>query len=353
MNTKAYPVLYQQTGLPVLQNRLFSTAEKARSCNIGDITLAQDPETGIVQNMSFDGSRVIYDTQYNNEQSASMMFQSHMRDAQNIVDRTMGRASLVEIGCGKGVFLENLHRDGFDITGYDPAYEGPSSLIERRLFEPSKASKAKGLILRHVLEHIPAPAAFLADIAQSNHNQGLIYIEVPCFDWITRNKAWWDIFYEHVNYFRLTDFENIFGRIEDSGRLFGEQYLYVVADLSSLKKKLSAPRPGVTFPSDLLPRVSLDEQFPAHAIWGAGSKGVIFSIFTERAGRHIDAVIDINPSKQGRFMPVSGYRVETPLAALERLPPGSCIHVMNPNYLAEVKEAVGERHHVTALGSDQ
>ena len=56
---------------------------------------------------------------------------------------------------------------------------------------------------------------------------------MPCLDWICKHRAWFDIFYEHVNYFRLTDFQRLFQRIEDSGHLFGGQYLYVVAELAS------------------------------------------------------------------------------------------------------------------------
>jgi hypothetical protein len=349
MATVPVDCLYRQSCVPVLQNRLFLTAEEGRACETGEVTLQQHPTTGIVYNTSFDSSLVVYDTQYNNEQSASDVFQSHMHDAQEIVARTIGRQSLVEIGCGKGVFLDNLLRDGFEITGYDPAYEGPNPLIERRLFEPAKTSAAEGLILRHVLEHIPSPADFLAEIARSNHGKGLIYIEVPCLDWILNQHAWWDIFYEHVNYFRLIDFNNLFERVVDSGRLFGGQYLYVVADLGSLRSRPSTPLLDVQFPDGLRPDVRLEERYPAHAVWGAGSKGVIFSIFTQRTGGQIDAVIDINPSKQGRYMPVTGYRVDTPAEAIERLPFGSCIHVMNPNYLEEVRAVVGNRHQIKAL----
>src|SRR3546814_9608010 len=61
-----------------------------------------------------------------------------------------------------------------------------------------------------------------------------IYIEVPCFDWIVEHSAWFDVFYEHVNYFRLADLRAMFGTVHEAGHLFGGQYLYIVADLSTL-----------------------------------------------------------------------------------------------------------------------
>ena len=47
---------------------------------------------------------------------------------------------------------------------------------------------------------------------------------------------------------------------------------------------------------------------------------------------------------------MTGIRVMSPREAIEQLPANSCIHVMNPNYLDEVKGVVNGRHHVTPLG---
>ena len=214
-------ILFQRSQYPTLQNRLYRTAAEARECPTGDITLVQDPTWGIVHNASFDPAKVVYDSLYNNEQSASAVFQDHMRRVQAIVEKTMGRSALVEVGCGKGTFLEQLQAAGFEIIGYDPTYEGSNPRVERRTFTPEKGTTASGIVLRHVLEHIHSPVTFLNEIARSNGYQGLIYIEVPCFDWILRNGAWWDIFYEHANYFRADDFRHVFGNILDIGHAFG------------------------------------------------------------------------------------------------------------------------------------
>jgi amino acid transporter len=80
---------------------------------------------------------------------------------------------------------------------------------------------SKGIILRHVLEHIPNPFDFLCQLRRANGGGGLIYIEVPCFDWICKKKTWYDIFYEHVNYFRMQDFIKMFSRVILKKYLFG------------------------------------------------------------------------------------------------------------------------------------
>ena len=114
--------------------------------------------------------------------------------------------------------------------------------------------------MRHVLEHIPNPYDFLCRLRDANGGGGLIYIEVPCFDWILSKRAWFDIFYEHVNYFRLYDFDRMFSRVIRKGRFFVNQYLYVVADLASLRDPVFEQSNTVDFSSDFLRELSSEEQ---------------------------------------------------------------------------------------------
>ena len=106
--------------------------------------------------------------------------------------------------------------------------------------------------MRHVLEHILNPINFLSEVKKSNGGQGLIYIEVPCFDWIMKNRTWFDIFYEHINYFRLDDFKRMFGRVIECGYCFGGQYLYVIADLSTLRQPKYNETCKILFPENFL-----------------------------------------------------------------------------------------------------
>jgi hypothetical protein len=89
---------------------------------------------------------------------------------------------------------------GFDnVVGCDPTYEGTNPRVIKRNFAAELGIRADAIVLRHVLEHIQDPVDFLRQLKDANGGQGRIYIEVPCFDWICRHRAWFDIFYEHVN----------------------------------------------------------------------------------------------------------------------------------------------------------
>jgi SAM-dependent methyltransferase len=336
LNTR---LLYKQEKFPIFQNRTYNTEAEAKDCPKGDVQLVEDQRTGLVYNAAFCPELMIYDVNYQNEQAVSPLFREHLKSVSKIIDGKIGRETIVEVGCGKGFFLEMLLDKGFDVTGFDPAYEGINPKVKKQYFAPGVGITAKGLILRHVLEHIQDPFEFLLKLRKANGGNGKIYIEVPCFDWICKHRAWFDIFYEHVNYFRLSDFHRMFDTVIEGGRLFGGQYLYVVAELASLKEPELSLDDRVMFPTDFLWSIlnPMHTTLDHTAIWGGASKGVIFSLLKGRAGQPVNTVIDINPAKQGKYLPASGLRVQAPVEALAKLPEKSTIFVMNSNYSDEIK----------------
>ena len=333
---------YRQYDLPIFQNRMYETAEDARACATGNIELVEDRQTGLVYNAAFRADLMSYDSHYQNEQAASGLFQRHLDAVAAIVDDRMGRQRIVEVGCGKGFFLERLLAMGFDITGFDPTYEGANPRIERRYFDAGSGIGANGLILRHVLEHIPSPVDFLFGLRDANGGGGKIYIEVPCFDWVCAHKAWFDVFHEHVNYFRLSDFKAMFGTVIDCGHCFGGQYIYVVGELASLRRPVFRHNDAVVFPDDFGPSERIEpRRTGATVVWGGASKGVIFALMRQRAGEPVDMVIDINPSKQGRYLAATGLKVRSPDEAMAELDAAATIYVMNSNYLDEIRDRSG------------
>ena len=338
--------LYRAEQLPVFQNRMFSSLSAAQGCDKRDVVLVRDLKTGLIYNQAFQPELMHYDADYQNEQAVSSVFRRHLEKITEIIREYFDGHSLIEVGCGKGYFLEHLHASGFKITGLDPTYEGNNTLVVKKYFTSELGLSADGIILRHVLEHVSNPVEFLSRIRDANGGAGKIYIEVPCFDWICKQHAWFDIFYEHVNYFRSSDFLRMFSSVH-VGHTFGGQYLYVVAELATLRTPCIDSIDDFTFPSKFLSTVnryatliqSLDERTRRQiAVWGGASKGVIFSLYMQRAGAKIDFVVDINPAKQGKYLPATGLQVFAPEQVLSNLEPGSTIFVMNSNYLSEIRQ---------------
>lgn len=335
-----YRELFRVEGLPVFQNKMFPDPVSAIHCLKGDLVLVQDMDSGLIFNAAFDPGMLDYDKDYQNEQAHSSIFREHLSSVKEILSRNFGDGSIIEVGCGKGYFLEYLLAAGYDITGIDPAYEGDNARVIKACFAPDLGMTADGIVLRHVLEHIQRPYEFLRQIAEANGCEGKIYIEVPCFDWICEHRAWFDIFYEHVNYFRLSDFGRLFSKIYEAGHVFGGQYLYLVADIASLVPPRASGDDAFKFPADFLGQIQHYGQQRRHskiAVWGGASKGVIFSLYLKKQGIDVDVVIDINPAKQGRYIASTGIRVMSPEEGMKQLAPMDDIFVMNSNYLEEIK----------------
>jgi C-methyltransferase C-terminal domain len=68
-------------------------------------------------------------------------------------------------------------------------------------------------------------------------------------------------------------------------------------------------------------------------LWGAGSRGVQFLTFADR-DRRLAAVVDVNPRKWGRYLPVTAHRVQPP-QDLSALRPEAVI-ITNPSYREEI-----------------
>lgn len=340
-----YKVLLEINKVPLLQNVLYKDSEEARACPHGNIRLIESLSSGLIFNDQFDPSLMVYESSYLTDPEVSLSFQDHLDNVAGLVLRHLDGSRLTEIGCGQGFFLEALSRKGANIIGYDPSYRGDNPDIKKEYFHRAGQIKQSGdIILRHVLEHIPNPIDFLFNL-KLNYQSSRLYIEVPCFDWICKNKSWVDIFYEHVNYFRPSDFLRMFTKIIASGHIFGGQYFYIVAELSSLTIPVKNAAETFRFPIDFM---NIDFSSTRHspvAIWGSGAKGVMFAIHALRANQPISFAVDINPKKNGKFLPSTGIEVISPSRAIQQLKPGSSIYVMNCNYLAEIKSMTNNAFH--------
>jgi SAM-dependent methyltransferase len=339
-------LIYEVRDIPVFQNKVYESVEAARNAQTANVSLVLCKSCSFVFNSSFDMNIMNYDAQYQNEQAYSCYFQNYLDGILNLLASEGFRTKrITEIGCGKGYFLEKLQKHNFEVTGFDPAYEGNNPKIIKDYFTGKYSHlNADLFILRHNIEHIQNPLDFLHTVAATADYKGMIFIEVPTFEWIIKKKAFWDIFYEHCNYFTFDSLGSIF-RKSKQGTLFNDQYMYLLADLKDLRTQAKPAKPRMNyrklgFQDSLNEYREFVENHTGMLIWGAGAKGSTFVNLIDGARKYVSYVVDINPKKQNRYIAKTAHKIISPrfLVELE----GRDILVMNDNYYEETKKDVGE-----------
>ena len=221
--------------LPSLPNAPLQSIDDKTS--LAPMRLRKNDELQFMENEAFD-SRLIDYKFYENNQSHSIRFKKHMKEVFSLIANELKVGDkIVEVGCGKGDFVEMVQNDGrFEVIGFDAAYDGENASIETRYLTDKDHIKADMVVLRHVLEHIHKPFDFL-EMLYNVFGNAAIYIEVPNLDWILENQTFFDITFEHVNYFSPQSIKNLFEKAKSKHGLFFEnQYQYIIGDISNLNQ---------------------------------------------------------------------------------------------------------------------
>lgn len=358
--------------VPILMNRCYATAEDGRRAKKGALALLGCQACGFVWNAAFDPSLIVYDTDYENDQTHSPAFASHLHNRANDVANAAPEGALIdflEVGCGQGRFIEEVARVAKDrlrsAEGFDPAWRGAEgggpdgSRIHVCYFDKSTASRLQHapnvVVTRHTIEHVPDPIAFLSAIREAlgPDAKATIFVETPCVDWILRNEAMQDFFYEHCSIFTASSLADALHRSGFKNarvdHVFGGQYLWARASTFGDAREEPAPedpeRPSLDgvrrrFTEKWRKDIAERAVEGPIALWGAGAKGVNFALMMDPEAKTIDHVIDVNPAKQGKYLPVSGVAVLSPEASAARK--ARTIYVMNPNYLDEIRVTARE-----------
>ena len=321
----------------------------------GDFQLKKFGSFGFLKNVKFNPDLIIYDKNYQNDQSFSPRFKVHLSDTYKLIKTKFTNGSkLVEVGCGKGTFLDLVKKDNyFKYEGFDNTYEGDDPLIHSRYLTSEDRIYADIVVLRHTLEHIQAPHKFLEMLNIIFGNNALIFIEVPQFDWIDKSKVIFDLSYEHVNYFNTRSLCSLFSRVLDFGDFFEGQYQYCFAKLSLLDKEnwknFDLESNWKSFDiSEYYKKFNSNIDFLKSKqriwIWGGASKGVLFlnhlSNLYPLLFKKVVGVVDLNIKKQSFYTPSTNIKIISEKEMFYKAKKGDVVLVMNPNYYDEIKKSV-------------
>ena len=359
-------VFDQRERVPVHQNGRCESRQEALATPVGRLEMTGCLACGFVWNAAFEPDLLVYDARYENDQTCSDAFRAHVASCARRVAEAhadLDQPRIIEVGCGQGTFFkvmaETLGALPGPAAGFDPVWrgadgEGPATArLFRAYFDRSTAALAGGrpdaVISRHTIEHVRDPIAFLSGIrAASGRGPLRLFIETPCSNWIFDHHQIQDLFYEHCSLFTAA---NLAQAIESAGfgaatveHVFEGQYLWAQTGIGSGRSP-SAPIPRFDkWQSEKNRYVMHWRRVVADAaargpvyLWGAGSKGVTFSLLIDPDGDALAGAVDINPVKQGCFLPLTAVPVLPP----QDLPRAhATVIVMNPAYQAEIEAQV-------------
>jgi SAM-dependent methyltransferase len=363
---------YEVRCVPTNSCLLIENRARALDFPTGNIVLAVCSECGFIFNAAWAPELTVYSEHYEETQGFSPTFNAFNRTIAEELVKTydIRGKTVLEIGCGKGEFLNLICETGGNRgIGYDPSFVPARAHSTRNLrfvreffTEHTRESAPDLLCCKMTLEHVGQTHRFLRSVrAVANREGSLIFFQVPNVDRILREGAFWDVYYEHCSYFSVTSLEHLFIRtgfaVKRIWTGYGDQYLMILGSPAENGSDMAwGDLEGVATVTDMCGSFSAAAARGRAAwlnrlrnwaasgqrtvLWGSGSKAVAF-LTTLGVHDEVEHVVDINPYRVGKYLPGTGQRIVAP-AFLREYRPDNVV-IMNPVYVREVEQELARQ----------
>lgn len=331
--------MFELRNSPRLQNKLLRTRPEAMAAERVTARYLHCPACHFAFNPDFDASTVDY-AKYYNGQLESPSYRRYVD--QLAVDLAsacgLGPSSRVlEVGCGSGYFLSRIRAatGSNDILGFDPTYRGQHGVdahVRRAFFDGREIDRPFDLVVfRHSLEGLLHIASLDELISRATSPSSRLYFEVTDLDQLLADRNPSLLFYEYYRYFsaRAADIflRRLGFRLHQLWSLFAGTYLGIIARSAPASMELNGAYRN------------LEEVVRSHRkviVWGTSGRCISMLSHLGWDERVVSFGVDIDPEKQGMFLPVTGQRVLTPAEAVAFAP--DLVIVANDVYAAEIRQ---------------
>ncbi len=349
---------------PATCTAVFDSQASAREVPSGGIDLAICRQCGHAYNRRFDlalaRAGAAMDADFASSQAASTRFSAFSRwlAAQWVDRHALHGKACIEVGAGGGDFAADLIAAGAGrVVAIDPLtppkLAGEDLVVLNAHFGHEHSDiDAQALICRHTLEHVHDVAEFLGAISEwaQGSDGRVVLFELPSADRIREEGAFWDVYYEHCNYFTSSTLPGVFARaglaLSGIELAFDQQYFIVQAQ---------ATRPPPPVSVDVAREVEAWRNFGQLAKTAVARTRVELArlsregplVFWQGAGKTIGVLsacqldgivhcaVDQSPERWRKFLPGSGLAVIAPDELVDWRPKN--IVLMNAIYEPEVR----------------
>jgi hypothetical protein len=365
-------IFYEMFDVPASCNLLWSSKDKAINCPKGDIKLAFCSFCGFVTNIAIEPEKNQYGHRYDNSLFYSPHFQNFAKKlATKLIQRyNLHNKSIIEIGGGKVDFLSLLVKLGKNHgirlnPFYTKVKEKSRKTVESKSgFYPQleKSNKADFVFSYHELEHMNYPKNFLSNLRKTlgRNSKTHFFFAVPNALKSFEEGDFTDIIYEHVSYFTIPSLSYLFSSCgfnisevtESKNEIFDSIYIDATPktrmkssykpdskiETSEIKDRITSFAAKSTktiekYNSKFKQLLNKDKRV---VMWGAGARGV--TLLNILKDPRIECAVDINPRKQGKYVPGTGQKIVAPKFLREYHPDYTVL--ANPAYEKEIKEIV-------------
>jgi SAM-dependent methyltransferase len=376
-------IVLELRDVPTQDGVLWPTAADALASPLGDIRLALCERCSYLWNIEHDPELVSF-ARYDVSLQHSPSFQRFVGElCRRLVERhdLRGR-TILEIGCGRGHFLDEICSSGGNVgIGYDPSHVAPEGVVlenERwhivpEIYTPQQMrSDVDFVACRHVLDIIADQRGLLELVGRTLEHRpnGVAYFEIPDARHTLENHVYWNLVYEHRTWFVPDSARTLFDaaglEVTDVSRCWHDEYLGIEAKpsagsspsrpvaptenglsaaLAAFGQNLESARAAWTDRAN-----GLVSEGRRVAIWGAGARAIGFLALVPAAVSAVAVAVDINPMRQGLYLPRTAIPVVPPTRLLED--PVDLVLISNSTYADEiVKQArsMGVRCPIEAL----
>lgn len=308
-------------------------AEEAQGMTRLPLAFLQCPACTHVWNSRFAYEAVPYQNNPNRMFNAGGNWKGHLAETRDlVVERLPANPIVIDIGCGEGHFLRGVAQAcgaKGRFLGFDPNASPETGVnldFQARLFEPLSDMPAfapDAVVIRHVLEHLTEPAAFLDEMAWGASYLGKtawLFAETPCIDRVFETGRLADFFFEHVSHFTTRSFAALMARAGEVVTLahgYDGEVVYALVKLGvpaelherARASRAFAARAEVSREAIRAELAALAASGAKVAIWGGTGKAAAFMHQFGADAVRFPLVVDSDPDKAGQFVPGPGQEI--------------------------------------------